>query len=81
MIQSHCKVGEVLEDKQARERKLILKPVIVEHGWTLLWKCPTCGKYWESRWEGRYDECEYLTCLEDEEVSLRYADKISGKQK
>lgn len=71
-LNEHCKPGEVLRGPQVRQKKASLEPAVIEKGWTLLWKCKSCGSYWESSFEGRYDELEYLTCLSDEEVEAKW---------
>jgi hypothetical protein len=80
MIQDHCKAGQVLEGKEAREKKLELETVLTDGGWPVLRRCFRCGGYWESTWEGRYAEREYLTCLEDEEVTLRWGDQLRERK-
>ena len=77
----HCKLGETLEDREAREKKSSMELIAEDYGWDVLWKCRICGKYWEAKYKGRYAEDEILTCISEEEVNLRYADKIRGKQK
>ena len=80
----YCKPGQVFEYGEARKKKLELELVVKDSGWDVLWLCPTCGKFWEATSEGRYEEHEYLTCLEDEEVLLRWPEeykKYRGKQK
>lgn len=79
MAENHCKVNTVLKDNEVDQKKTTLKLLVRDGGWAVLWQCPLCDRYWEATWEGRYAEREYLTCLEDEEVRLRYADKIGGK--
>ncbi len=75
----HCSPGEILQGSAARAQKANLQAIVLESGWPLLWRCVECGGFWESRYEGRYDEREYLTCLEHAEVRQRWPG-ILGKQ-
>lgn len=84
MTEEHCRVGERLKDKQVDEKRQHLELLVKDSGWDILWRCPQCGKFWEATSEGRYEEREYLTCLEDEEVRLRWPDEFKkhcGQQK
>lgn len=65
----HCEQGTVVLGKKALAKKQSLDPAVEEHGWVLLWRCKSCGRYWASSYEGRYDEREEIRCLTDAEVT------------
>lgn len=61
----------------AETLKARLQPIVVEHGWTLVWRDEALGQYWESKYEGRYDEIETLHPITDEQFQDRYGNQAS----
>lgn len=72
----NCKTGDIIKDKETDKKKLHLNPTVTKNGWTVLWKCKICGKYWESFFSGRYDESESLICLSNEEVEMKWHKRV-----
>lgn len=75
----HCEPGEEIRGEALIEKKDSLEPAVSEHGWILLWRCPEDGRYWESRYVGRYDESEYLICLEKHEFKERWSHRLPSQ--
>lgn len=59
------------------ELKPFLEPVVVEDGWTMVWRHRDSGEYWEVHLEGRYDELETLIRISEEDFRSRWSDRLT----
>ena len=65
-------VGATMSGSAVAALKSRLVPVVERDGWTLVWRDDETGRYWESRFEGRFDEQESLVCISDDEFNERW---------
>jgi hypothetical protein len=61
----------------AARLKARLNPIISKDGWTFVWRDDECNQYWESRYDGRYDEIETLHQITEEEFQNQYREHTS----
>jgi len=53
MAQCQCGAYQITSGQAAEQyAKECLEYVTDQQGWLQLWRCNTCGSYWEMTWEG-----------------------------